>query len=358
MSEYLIGKTIKVRETISKMGSYSPPLNNRNPEEYLLMDFNEPPLPLPNKSIEKIVSLLKSKIHTYPVYQEFLKDLSNYVGVDTDKLLITNGSDQAADIIFRCILESGNEVKMVQPGFQMFSQVAGILGCKIDGPQFNSDFTFPHEKLKSSIDENTRLIVVINPNNPTGTSVSIYQIEDLLKSFPDIPLLIDEAYYEFTGKTSVSLIKRFPNLIVIRTFSKALGLPGLRLGYVVANADFITHLKKIRGPYDVNIVAVAAATQQLRHPENWQSVVKHLLQESKPALVKFFDKNKVKYYANEANFLLVEPKDPILAYNFLKQNKILVRQMKPPISHTFRMSLRMMPDMKRFFEVYSRYLNS
>ena len=340
------------------MGCYNPPLDDRNPEDYILMDFNEPPIPPPQEIIEKITFFLKDQINTYPRYGDFLKKLSEYAGVDPENLLLTNGSDQAVDVIFRCLLEEGDEVKMAQPGFQMFRQIAGTLGCSLDGPQFKPDFIFPHDDLKSSVNKNTRLIVVINPNNPTGTSVSQNQIEDLLISFPDIPILVDEAYYEFTGKTSVSLLSRYPNLIVVRTFSKALGIPGLRLGYVVASPDFIVHLKKIRGPYDVNIVAVLAASEQLKFPKHWQSVVRHLLEESKPALVKFFDENDVKYYLNEANFLLVEPQDPISAFNFLKRNKILVRLMKPPISHTFRMSLRMMPDMKRFMEVYRRYLKS
>ena len=355
-----IGKmeSIKVRSAIYKMDLYNPPLENRNPEDYLLMDFNEPPLSPPQDTIKKIVELLKNRIHSYPIYGDFLEILAEYVGVLPENLLLTNGSDQAVDVIMRCILESGDEVKMVQPGFPMFRQVAATLGVFVDGPQFSPDFLFPHEEFKSSITKKTRLIVVINPNNPTGTSVSQEQIEDLLKSFPDIPVMVDEAYFEFTKKTSVSFLSNFQNLIIIRTFSKALGLPGLRLGYVIARPDFIVHLKKIRGPYDVNIVAILVAREQLRHPENWQCVVRHLLEKSKPALIKFFDSNHVKYYLSEANFLLVEPKDALVAINYLKENKILVRQMSPPISHTFRMSLRMMPDMKHFMEVYSRYLKS
>jgi len=340
------------------MGFYNPPLENRSPDDYLLMDFNEPPLPPSKNTINKISLFLKKRVHVYPRYGDFLEILGKYVEVIPENLLLTNGSDQAIDVILRSILESGDEVKMVQPGFSMFRQVANTLGAVVDGPKFGSDFLFPHDDLKASINKKTRLIVVINPNNPTGTSVSQEQIEDLLKSFPNIPILVDEAYFEYTGKTSISLLSSYQNLIVIRTFSKALGLPGLRLGYVVANPDFISHLKKIRGPYDVNIVAILAAKEQLEHPSNWKGVVKHLLEESKPALVKFFDSNHVKYYLSEANFLLVEPKDPIEAFNFLKKNKILVRLMSPPISHTFRMSLRMMPDMIKFFEVYGRYLKS
>ena len=137
-----------------------------------------------------------------------------------------------------------------------------------------------------------------------------------------------------------------------------MGLPSLRLGYVIARPEFIVHLKKIRGPYDVNLVAVLAAREQLNHPEHWQGVVRHLMDESKPALEKYFDEQQVKYYSGAANFMLVEPHNIVKATTFLKENKILVRMMSSPISHTFRMSLRMMPDMRRFMEVYSRFLNS
>ena len=358
MSEDNSQQSIKVREAIFQMGFYDPPLENRNPDEYMLMDFNEPPLPPPQEVVEKIVELLKNRIHAYPIYGDLLDKLGEYVGVPTENLLLTNGSDQGIDIILRCLLESGDEVQMAQPGFPMFRQIAGTLGCSVVGPQFPPDFSFPHEELKAAVNEKTRLIVVINPNNPTGSPVTQEQIEDLLKSFPHLPVLVDEAYYEFSGDTCVSLLSSYPNLVVIRTFSKALGMPSLRLGYVVASPDFIIHLQKIRGPYDVNVVAVFAASEQLKHPEHWQGIVKHLLEESKPALEKYFAENKVKYYSNQTNFMLVEPPDPAAAVKFLKENKILVRPMGPPISHTFRMSLRMLPDMQRFMEVYSRFLNA
>ena len=358
MPDSIPQQSIKVRDPIFRMSFYDPPLENRNPEEYLLMDFNEPPLPPPAEVIDKIAILLKNRIHAYPIYGDFLERLSEYAAVPTENLLLTNGSDQGIDVILRSLLESGDEVAMVQPGFPFFRQVAGTIGCSVVGPQFPPDFRFPHEELKDSVKRQTRLIVVINPNNPTGSAVSLEQIEDLLKTFPEIPVLVDEAYYEFSGQTCVSLLLNYPNLVVIRTFSKALGIPGLRLGYVIARPDFIVHLQKIRGPYDVNVIAVISAREQLKCPEHWQKVVKHLLEESKPALEKFFDQNQVKYYSNQTNFMLVEPKDPVAAVKFLRENKILVRPMSPPISHTFRMSLRMMPDMRRFMEVYSRFIKA
>ncbi|GIT03929.1 MAG: hypothetical protein CM1200mP28_11880 [Deltaproteobacteria bacterium] len=211
-------QSIKVRDAISRMSPYQPPLENRNPEAFLLMDFNESPLPPPPGVIKKISEFLNSHFHIYPIYGDFLEKLGNYSSVPAENLLLTNGSDQAIDIIMRSLLENGEEAAMVQPGFQMYNQTAGTLGCKLNGPQFPADFHFPHQELKESVNTKTRLIVLINPNNPTGTSVSLEQIEDLLQSFPDIPVLVDEAYYEFTGETCVSLLSSYPNLIVIRIF--------------------------------------------------------------------------------------------------------------------------------------------
>ena len=173
MSSYSPQKSIKVRDAISRMSFYNPPIENRNPEEHLLMDFNESPLPPPPKLIAKIAAFLSKRIHYYPIYGDLLERLGEYAKVPTENLLLTNGSDQAIDVILRCLLESGEEVAMVQPGFVMFQQVAGTLGCPVIGPQFLEDFDFPHEELKESVNRRTRLIVVINPNNPTGSSVSL-----------------------------------------------------------------------------------------------------------------------------------------------------------------------------------------
>ena len=358
MTAQQIKNSIEVREAISRMRQYKPPLENRDPEVFQLMDFNESPLAPPPEVMQKILEFLNSHIHVYPTYGDFLQELGNYCRVSDENLLLTNGSDQAIDIIMRSLLEKGEEATMVQPGFQMYNQTARTLGCILRGPQFPADFCFPHKELKESVNTKTRLIILINPNNPTGTSVSLEEIEDLLNSFPDIPVLVDEAYYEFTGETCVSLLSNYPKLIVIRTFSKALALASLRLGYVIASPDFIEELKKIRGPYDVNVVALLAAREQLKIPDQWQKMVRHLMDESKPALEKYFDEKQVKYFPSKANFMLVEPPDVQQAYNFLMENKILVRPMRPPIAHTFRLSLRMMPEMRHFMDVFNHYLNS
>ena len=350
---------MRIRSAIANMGTYKPPLEGRNPKEYLLMDFNESPEPPPpsvRKALQKY--LLEGDLHVYPHYGSFCEELGQYVGVSAEQLLLTNGSDQGIDVVLRCLLEPGTNLVMAMPGFTMFKQSVGTIGADFIEVPYPADFVFPYEKIRQAVNAQTRIIVVINPNNPTGTSAPLSQVEVLLQDFPDCAVLVDEAYYEFTGQTCLHLLKKYPNLVVLRTFSKAFAIPALRLGYVIAREEFINELLKIRGPYDVNMAALVAARALLQDRKPWQELVQHLMGESKPALEQFLKEHGVRFYPGEANFLLVEPKGgatPTVSY--LKEKGILVMPMRPPLENYFRMSLRKMEDMQHFFKVFGDYLS-
>jgi histidinol-phosphate aminotransferase len=351
---------MQVREAIARMGTYNPPLEGRDPEQHLLMDFNESPLPPPTSVLEAIQGYLsQQRLHLYPSYGNFLENLAEYAQVSPESLILTNGSDQGIELVMRCLLEPGDQVLMARPGFAMFAQVAGTLGAHLCGPEFPpQDFRYPLEQVKASVSPQTRMIVVINPNNPTGTVVPLEQIADLLQNFPNHAIVVDEAYFEFNGLSAVPLLREFPNLILLRTFSKAFALPGLRLGYVIARPDFIEHLYKIRGPYDVNSLSVVAGSAVLEALPEIQGRVQHLMQVAKPALEAFFQEERVRHFPGGANFLLVQPPDVAAALAYLKDHGILVRPMRPPIEQTFRMNLRMLPDVEHFMEVFRGYLRS
>ncbi len=349
---------MRVRKAIAQMGHYTPPLEGRNPDQYLLMDFNESPLPPPPGVTEALQHFLsQERLHLYPSYGTFLQDLGAYVGVPEEQVLITNGSDQGIELVMRALLEPGDNFVMPVPGFAMFAQVAQTLGAEHRAPQFPLDtFAFPLEAVQDAVDARTRLIVVISPNNPTGTVVPLEAVEHLLTQFPDCAVLVDEAYFEFNGLTAVPLLKRFPNLVVLRTFSKAFALPGLRLGYVVAQPEFLAELSKIRGPYDVNMLSVVAGHAALNALPVIRQRVQHLMEEAKPALEQFFEDEEVRFYQGGANFMLVEPPDAPDAIRFLKEHGVLVRPMRPPIAHTFRLNVRMLPEVERFIEIFREYL--
>ena len=349
---------MRIRPAISALGTYKPPLEGRNPDEYLLMDFNESPEP-PPLSVRKALQqyLVEGHLQVYPHYGKFTEQLGKYVGVPPEQLLLTNGSDQGIDVVLRCLLDPGTNLVMAMPGFTMFKQTVGTIGADFIEVPYPADFEFPFEGIRQAVNPQTRIIVVINPNNPTGTSAPLEQVEALLKEFPDCAVLVDEAYFEFTGKTCLSLLERYSNLVVIRTFSKAFAIPSLRLGYVVAREEFINELLKIRGPYDVNMAAVVAAQALLADQKPWQELVNHLMQEVKPQLESFLREQGVRFYPAEANFMLVEPKGgAAAAVNYLKEQGILVRAMRSPLDHCFRMSLRRMADMERFFGSFQDFL--
>ena len=348
---------MRIRSAVSALGTYKPPLEGRNPEEYLLMDFNEFPEP-PPPSVRKALQqyMVEGHLQVYPHYGRFTDQLGKYAGVPPEQLLLTNGSDQGIDVVLRSMLEPGTNLVMAMPGFSMFKQTVGTIGADFIEVPYPSDFQFPFERIRQVVNPQTRIIVVINPNNPTGTSSSPEQVEALLQEFPDCAVLVDEAYYEFTGKTCLSLLEKYSNLVVIRTFSKAFAIPSLRLGYVVAREEFINELLKIRGPYDVNMAAVVAAQALLADPQPWQELVNHLMQEVNPRLESFLSEQGVKFYPGEANFFLVEPKGGAkAAVNYLKGQGILVRAMRSPLEHCFRMSLRRMADMERFFRSFQDF---
>ena len=350
---------MRIRSAIANMGTYKPPLEGRNPKEHLLMDFNESPEP-PPPSVRKALQeyLVEGDLQVYPHYGSFCEELGQYAGVSAEQLLLTNGSDQGIDVVLRCLLEPGTNLVMAMPGFTMFKQTVGTIGADFIEVPYPKDFVFPYEQIRQAVNAETRIIVVINPNNPTGTSAPLEQVEALLQEFPDCAVLVDEAYYEFTGQTCLHLLNKYPNLVVLRTFSKAFAIPSLRLGYVIAREEFINELLKIRGPYDVNMAAIIAARALLQDRKPWQELVSHLMGESKPALEQFLKEHGVRFYPGEANFLLVEPKGgATAAVSYLKEKGILVRPMRPPLENYFRMSLRKMEDMKLFFKVFGDYFS-
>ena len=133
---------LKIRQAILDMAAYLPPLESRDPEKHLLMDFNESPVPPQEKVIQAVSDFLSRRAHVYPAYHGFLKTLSDYTGVAENQLILSNGSDQGIEFILRCFLESGDELVMAQPGFAMFQQVASSLGAKVDGPGFPESMEF------------------------------------------------------------------------------------------------------------------------------------------------------------------------------------------------------------------------
>ncbi len=349
---------IQVKHHIAEMSTYKPPWSCMDRSQFLRLDLNENTLPPPNHvkmALKKYID--DNRIQMYPDYWRFLPKLSQYANVDQEQLLVTNGSDQAIEIVLRAFLGMNDEMVMAQPGFPMFTQISGVIGARVIGVPYYPDLRFPYKEFFEALTSETKLVVLINPDNPTGASVSMSTIEDVLNFRHDLPVLVDEAYFEFTAETAIHFLKSHPNLIILRTFSKAFAMAGLRLGYIIAHPDIISQFYKIRGPFDVNACALIAAEAQLDFDKAWKQFVNETMTVSKPYLEAFFKENNVCYYPGKAHFVLVQPTDKNNAVHYLKKNGILVRPMiAPSIKKTFRMNVGTLEQTKQFIHVYKSYI--
>ena len=311
---------------IRQMGAYKPPLEGRSPHQHTLLDFNERTIPVS----EPVINALTDYIHggtlqTYPHYGDITEKLADYCGVQSSQAMITNGSDQGIDLIIRASCNSGDEVIIPGPSFAMYHQCAKVENLRIIEPQYSLGSGFPTQDVLASISDKTKLIVISNPNNPSGTEASRDDILKIAASVPDCTILLDECYYEYTKATVCDVLEQYPNIVITRTFSKTWGLPSIRFGYVLSAAENILPLLNIRGPYDVNQLALVAARAALDHPEYTQTYVGEVMGQSKPLLEKWLEEKKIPYWPSSANFLWIFFDNPDEVNQTLLSENILVR---------------------------------
>lgn len=332
------------RPLIKNLKAYSPPLAGRTTFDGLLLDFNE----------RSDSPQVKGK-NRYPEYDELQTKLAAYCGVGEDQILLTNGSDQAIDVVFRTFVDAGDRVVIPSPTFGMIEQVALLAGADITAPLFiqpNLDFPI-NEVLASS----AKLIVICNPNSPTGTLLLVDDIAKIAAARPNAVLMIDEAYFEFSSVTAVGLIKQYPNIVVTRTFSKAFGLAGLRLGYVVASPTHIAEMRKVCGPYTVSAPAQTAGLRALGDIPTTKRYIAEVMKQAKPLVENFFEQNGTTYYKSAANFVLCQPKDWRAVLAGLEQRGILVRpQDRLGTPGCLRVTIGSVAEIQRFIAAYQKIL--
>lgn len=351
------------RRSIEDMQSYNPPLEGRTKEGYLRLDFNErttPPHRLVREAIGQYIG--RGEFQVYPEYGDLGGIIAVYVGVKPSEIIATNGSDQGIDIIYRALVEKGDDVIVPAPTFAMLEQSAHVQGANIIAPRYKGEnLDFPFDEVMSAIKPGVKLVIICNPNNPTGTTLSKDKSEAIIKKAKeaDSGVLVDEAYHEFDPDlTVVDLIDQYNNLFVTRSFSKIMGISGLRAGCVASQGNNIKELNKIRGPYDVNMVA-AAAMKALRNPEvvaDMKSYISEVMGVSKPMIEEFYRRNGIRFFPSGANFHLIEDRDRHIT-DFLRSKGILVRPRSDPAG-TVRVSIGTREDTRKYLEAFREYLNA
>lgn len=346
------------KEHLYAMAAYTPPLEGRSVEKHLLLDFNERTLPISDSVVNALCDYIQSgQIQRYPAYGDITEKLAVYTDMQSDQLMITNGSDQGIDLVIRSALSAGDQAIIPGPTFAMYEQCARVENAEIFSPFYDRDKGYPTAEVLSAIDAKTRLIVIALPNNPCGTVVSSEDIELILKAAPNAVVLVDECYYEYSGKTVVGLVNDYPNLVVTRTFSKTWGLPSLRFGFLVSQAENIEQLLKVRGPYDINQLAVVAADAALTEPGYTKDYVQEVMNDSKPLFEGWLNEQGIEFWPSSANYVWAFPSRPQQIADFLQSKGILVRPKKNKEGELgLRITLGNLEQTKRLIEQFGSFV--
>jgi histidinol-phosphate aminotransferase len=346
------------REHILGMKPYHPPLAGRYGSGSDLLDFNERLLPV-HRAVQKAMEewVCSGASWCYPEYEGLTEALAHYAQAPKENLFFGNGSDQLLDCLFRAVVAPGDKVLLPSPSFAMYRQCADLVQAEMDTYSLLSED--PLQALSQKLDGgDVRMAVLCQPNNPTGTFLEVSKIKDLIKRHKDVWFIVDEAYFEFSGE-SLQIPHEAPpdNLVITRTFSKAFGLASLRLGYMMASKEMIEQCGKIRGPYDINRLAVVAALASFEYLDDVQSYSEDVMKVQKLRVEEALQGMGLEFMDSRANFLLIRrpPKD--LAQH-LMDSGIRVRLMsQPELQGDFRLSIAHCEPTERLLgalETYSK----
>jgi histidinol-phosphate aminotransferase len=318
-----------VRENVKKLTPYSCARDDYMGKAGIFLDANENPY---------------GSLNRYPdPYQRKLKEAICLIrGVSEEHLFLGNGSDEVIDIIFRIFCNPGIDKAMIfPPTYGMYEVSASINDVEVVEVPLKDDFQINiPEAEKYLSDENLKLLFICSPNNPTGNCIDPDDINHIVKNFNGI-VVIDEAYMDFCNNfTFIDKIRQYPNLIVMRTFSKAHGLAAIRIGAAYASQEIIRYFNKVKPPYNISAINQEAAYRRLI---NGESFINHVLEiknereRVKNELLRF--SFTIKVFPSDANFLLVKVKDANYLYNYLVQNGIVVRNRSSAVDNCLRITI-------------------
>lgn len=251
---------LTARNALLEMKAYHPPLRGRTG---LRLDFNENLAGCSPRSLRALRAMNTDAVAAYPERDGVEAVTAEFLGLRHEQVLLTNGVDEAIHLVCEAYLEAGAEALIATPTFGMYEIYARQTGANVVQVQAGADLAFPVARFLAAITPRTRLVLIANPNNPTGQALAIADLERILLAAPDAAVLVDEAYFEFHGETMMPRLSDFPNLFVARTFSKAYGMAGLRVGALCGAAEQLGTLRKIVSAYNVNSAALACLPEAL-----------------------------------------------------------------------------------------------
>jgi histidinol-phosphate aminotransferase len=310
---------------VKNIPQYHPPLAGR---EGLRLDFNENTIGCSPGVLTRLQQLTADDLARYPEREAVEVRVADLLGIDSSQLLLTDGVDEAIHLLCQTYLDPGDEALIVVPTYSMYRIYMAAAGANVMSVPAGKDFEFRVDDLLKHVSSRTRLIAIANPNNPTGTVASRNDLQQIVQSAPVAAVLIDEAYFEFYGETLLHQCNKLPNLFVARTFSKAYGLAGLRVGALAGPADQMNSLRRVCSPYNVNAVALACVPEALADEGYVRSYVGEVI-EGRARLERMLADSGNQFWPSQANFVLARigstEQDAAAFVEHMRRRGILVR---------------------------------
>jgi len=335
-----------VRPNIRGMKAYSSARDEYTSKEGVFLDANENPFP--------------SAVNRYPdPYQRELKEeLAKVKGVETNQIIVGNGSDEVLDLLFRAFCVPGKDtVVTIKPSYGMYDVLAQTNDVKLIEVPLDAAFNLNGESILESA-KGAKMIILCSPNNPTGNLLNRNVILDLLRKFSGI-VVIDEAYIDFSnGKTFLQELNNYPNLVVSQTMSKAYGMAGIRVGLGFGNVEVIDILNKLKPPYNVNELSQKFALARLKDVKQVASEVMQVLLERSRLLALLKENKHVAHiYRTDANFILFKVENANDVYNHFAKNKVVVRNRTNQFGceNCLRVTIGTHEENERFIQVLNEY---
>jgi len=290
------------RLRVQAMKEYHPPLGCR---DSLRLDFNENTLACSPKVREALSRITTADLTRYPERAPVEALVAQSLGLDSDQVALTNGVDEAIHVLFETFLEEGDELLLPVPTYTMYEVYVSATDARAVPVLAGDDLSFPFERLLAAITPRTKIIAIANPNSPSGSVATREQLVEIALRAPHAVLLVDEAYFHFFGETMMDLVGKIPNLIVARTFSKAYGLAGLRLGLLAGPTDMLRWIKRVLSPYSVNQLALACLPPALEDTAYLDWYVGEVLA-ARTEFEAALDRSGIRRWPSSANFVLID----------------------------------------------------
>lgn len=358
---------MKIRKSVAEIKAYVPGKSIQSVKQELDLEnviklaSNENPFgpPLSANDIQDAFS----EIHHYP-HQEsspLYAEMAHKNDVSTNQILFGNGSDDLLYLAALCCTEPGEEIITSSQTFSVYKSVSQLLNAKFIQVPLSSHYKYDISAIIKAVTPLTRVIFIANPNNPTGTILTHHEITTLMDAISsDVLVVLDQAYAEFVEESDYpvqkELLTNYKNIFITGTFSKLYGLAGLRIGWGIGHPELIEQLQKIRQPFNVNALALRAASIALKNIQ-YQSKTLENNRLQKSNLYHFFDSNNIEYIRSEANFVMFFHENAKDLTNNLLKNGVIVRHLASfGLDNAIRVSLGLPEEMSRFTTLLAHYL--